>query len=365
MRFDLTRQEAWLPAQRLVFSSPGTAAGQHEARRLARWWDEYLAGCVGVDISADLELPFAVRMDYLQLGAVGFGRSSGTVTRWERRREHLARDADDHFTLAVNRGASASQRETRSGHTLIAPGGASLFDHTEVSAHTSQGTNQVFGVLLPRRLLCAALPNAEDAVGAIIPAENEALRLLCYFADGLLDDDGLSDPALFSRAGQWLLDLTVLAFGTDRDNAEVARMRGLRAARLAAVLRRIRADYADPDISPVAVAARVGISTRHLHTLLQETGSSFSERVHELRLARAFALLTGQGGALPRVSDAAYAAGFTNLSCPISIAASDGSSGSRPPWPAAATALISSRQNHPRRRSAAAQRQRGAEMAGG
>jgi AraC-like DNA-binding protein len=148
----------------------------------------------------------------------------------------------------------------------------------------------------------------------VIPQGNEALRLLAYYADGLLDDESWADPAVLAQVGQNLLDLAVLAIGTDRDSEEAARLGGLRAARLAAVLRRIRADYADPEISPATVAARIGISTRYLHALLQETGSSFAERVLELRLAKAFGLLCGKCGAVRKVSDAAYAAGFSDLS---------------------------------------------------
>jgi AraC-like DNA-binding protein len=140
------------------------------------------------------------------------------------------------------------------------------------------------------------------------------LRVLASYAGSLLADRDIEHPAVLMQAGQHLLDLAVLAVGTDRDNAEIARLRGLSAAHLAAVLRRIRADYADPEISPETVATRVGISTRYLHKLLHETGVSFAERVQELRLARAFALLCGEGGTVRKISDAAYEAGFSDLS---------------------------------------------------
>ena len=94
----------------------------------------------------------------------------------------------------------------------------------------------------------------------------------------------------------------------------MAKSRGLRAARLDAVLRLIRAEYADPEISPTRIAARLRISTRYLHKLLHETGSSFSERVQELRLEKAFALLSGKTRATRKVHEAAYDAGFSDLS---------------------------------------------------
>jgi AraC-like DNA-binding protein len=159
-----------------------------------------------------------------------------------------------------------------------------------------------------------ALSNREDLAGIGIPAGDAALRLLGDYADGLLDDPALSDPVALTEAGQSLLELAVLAFGAYRDRIEIGQRRGLRAARLAAVLRCIRIDYADPDLSPQNVARRVGISTRYLHGLLQDTEASFSERVRDLRLAKAFTLLCAGRGSPCSVSEAAYEAGFSDLS---------------------------------------------------
>jgi AraC-like DNA-binding protein len=169
-------------------------------------------------------------------------------------------------------------------------------------------------LMLPRRLFTGRQAKADELIGATVPAANEALRLLRTYADMLLDGEGLSNPAVLAHAGQTLTDLAVLAFGTDRDNTEAARASGLRAARLAAVLRQIRLDYADPEISPERIAGRVGISTRYLHELLQETGISCAERIQEPRLEAAFAILCRQTGKNRKVSDTAYAVGFNDVS---------------------------------------------------
>ena len=76
----------------------------------------------------------------------------------------------------------------------------------------------------------------------------------------------------------------------------------------------IRTEYSDPHIAPDRVARRLGISTRYSHHLLQETGTSFAERVQTLRLEKAFSLLSGEAGASRNVSEAAYGAGFSDLS---------------------------------------------------
>jgi AraC-like DNA-binding protein len=301
--------------QKLVFSSPGRAEGTEEPRRFARWWEEFRATVGGREISAaDRDAPFFATVEYLSLGAIGLGRGSGSINRIERRRHHVAAYGVDCFVLVINRSGRRSHASTGSRSAAVPSGGAMLFDFAEPSVNTYPGDHRWSSLRLPRRLFYGAVRGASDLAGSAVPAENQALRLLTHYADGLFDDQGPSDPALLTQAGQHLMDLTVLAFGTDRDDAEIARLRGLRAARLDAVLRRIRADYAGPEISPEAVAIRVGISTRYLHKLLHETGVSFAERVQELRLARAFALLCGGGGVARKVSDAAYDAGFSDLS---------------------------------------------------
>lgn len=306
--------DAFLASQRIAFSSQASGVGCDDAK-LARWCDEYFETYGGVKITADWESAAPISLQYLPLGAVALrAEDAPSINGFYRQREHVARDGDDHFTLIINRGSRPTERLARLQSTTLGVRAAILFDRSEASAHFCPGGSDRLVLILPRRQTCAALANAEDLVGSVIPAGNDALRLLAHHADGLLDDAELRDPAVLGQAGQNLLDLTVLAFGTDRDNTEVARCRGLRAARLAAVLRCIRLDYTDPQLSPEQVARRVGISTRYLHELLHETAASFAERVQELRLAKAFALLTNPHSGARKISDAAYAAGFNDLS---------------------------------------------------
>ena len=105
-----------------------------------------------------------------------------------------------------------------------------------------------------------------------------------------------------------------LAIATPMTADEPGLANSLRAVRLDAVTRAIGARFAEPDISPSAIGATMGLSVRYVHHILQETGISFSERVLELRLARALSLLIGHEGHSLRVSDAALAAGFSDLS---------------------------------------------------
>ena len=80
------------------------------------------------------------------------------------------------------------------------------------------------------------------------------------------------------------------------------------------MLERIRIGYARPGFSARIVARELRLSTRYVQDLLAESGSTFAERVLELRLLDVYSQLTGQRTPYATVSDLAYAAGFGDIS---------------------------------------------------
>jgi AraC-like DNA-binding protein len=61
------------------------------------------------------------------------------------------------------------------------------------------------------------------------------------------------------------------------------------------------------------VARRLGLSQRYVNDLLLETGASFTERVLELRLQKARAMLTDRRHDRVRIGGIAYACGFNEV----------------------------------------------------
>jgi AraC-like DNA-binding protein len=122
------------------------------------------------------------------------------------------------------------------------------------------------------------------------------------------------DPLLLDRVETTLIDLIALTLGAQRDVAEIARLRGLRAVRLQAILRAIKVGYADPAFSVRSVAQKLGLSPRYVNDLLQESGLSLSERVMELRLQQARAMLADARHDRLKIVEIAYACGFSEVS---------------------------------------------------
>jgi AraC-like DNA-binding protein len=164
----------------------------------------------------------------------------------------------------------------------------------------------------PLATMSRLVDNPASAYCSRVPAQSSALRLLtCYV--GILDDETLSTPDLRHNAVTHIHDLMALAIGATRDAAEVAKRRGVQAARLSAVKEDIAKRLDQPDLSVATLAALHRCSPRYLQGLFETEGTTFTEYVLAQRLARAHAMLSDRKFAHEKVGNIAYEAGFTTL----------------------------------------------------
>jgi AraC-like DNA-binding protein len=198
----------------------------------------------------------------------------------------------------------------------LAPGAATLYSDCDVAeTRGAAGENALFFLSLPRRRLLEFVANVEDLAGAPLDHTRPAMRYLHRYLDILLDFDAVGDDdALRAHIGTTLFDLTALALGATRESAELARMRGLRAARLQEIRAQIKVGFADPAFTVQGLASRLGLSPRYIQDLLHDTGHSFTERLLELRLQKARTMLADQRHDGMRAIDIACACGFDSVS---------------------------------------------------
>src|SRR5688500_17686106 len=76
----------------------------------------------------------------------------------------------------------------------------------------------------------------------------------------------------------------------------------------------LKADFADPAVSVASLATKLALSPAYLQRLLYDTGASFTERVLELRLQKARAMLASASHRRSRISEIALACGFSEVS---------------------------------------------------
>jgi AraC-like DNA-binding protein len=167
---------------------------------------------------------------------------------------------------------------------------------------------------LPEEAVLRLAPKAEDLVGTQLRDGGESLRMISAYSEMMFGQDAIADPLVSAHVSQTLIDLVGLALGAEKDAATIANERGMRAARLDAIVREIAASYLDPTFSVTVISVKLRLSPRYIQDLLQSTGSGFSDRVLELRLQHSVGLLARAVGSARKISDIAFSCGFNDLS---------------------------------------------------
>jgi AraC-like DNA-binding protein len=306
--------ETRLPAMsQVLFSSDELPARLGDAARFARWRDFMVSVHGSLDMSCLPDQPFSQRLDAAQFGSVAVLEFRGTTDRFTRTSRTVAASTSRGYFFTLNRGRALMALSQVGRESVLDAGGAALGNGAEAGDVCANGGNAYAMVVVPAERLEELVAGAEDMVARPIDPATPAMRHLRRYVEMLSREDE-DDPALLAHIGTALTDLIGLALGAGREAAELARMRGMRASQLALVLAEIRAGFRDPAFSPGVVASKVMLSPRYIRDLLHDTGTGFTERVMELRLQRARAMLAHRECDRLKVIDIALDCGFNEVS---------------------------------------------------
>ena len=299
------------------FSSEDLPDGFDDRARIAAWRDFLAAAYAPHEISGLHGQRFSQRLRGRRFDspptAVDVLHFSGTVSRmsWTTRGHSTPRAT--HFVLCFNRGpAPLSLRQL--GHEVqLDAETAAIASCTDPGDFCSAEPHDYWALAIDQVRLRELVDRVEDLVARPLP-NNPALRHLRQYLEITPSrQDAEDEPELFAHVGTTLTDLVALALGAGSDATESARSRGLRAARLHEIVKAIRMGFADPAFSPQYVAGTVGITDRYVQDLLHESGSTFTQRVLELRLQRARAMLENCRFDHLKVNEIASASGFNEI----------------------------------------------------
>jgi AraC-like DNA-binding protein len=280
-----------------------------EAQRLPRWREEFGRALVGVDIEPLYpERPFQAEAVMRALPGVRVALSNSSAAYYERTRG-LAAESDGSIGMIVNLGPTAAASQL--GESLELSTGDAAAVLTEQAGKLT-GTGHL-GILLPRDVLASRVDDLDSAVMRLIPSSTEPLRLLVSYLKLVQAEVMLATPELRQAVVSHIHDLVALALGANRNTRESG-LGAVVAARLAAALADINRSFTEPGLTLAAVALRQGVSPRYLQRLFEESGMSFTARVNEMRLQRAFALLNREHNRGRPISEIAWQAGFSNVS---------------------------------------------------
>jgi AraC-like DNA-binding protein len=301
--------------QKTILSSDELPASLDDQGRFSLWRDLYTACYGSVDLSRPDDRKFLLRAEFARFGAVGVGRFHGTINRAARTVSAIKSDANDDLCLCVNRAHTPVLCTQQGREAVLAPNGAALVSNTEAGEIRGEAENTWCLLVLPRDQLHQRVVEVENLTAVALDPTSPAMQHIGRYLDILLGPDGVADDAALSaHVEATLIDLITLVLAPCREAAAIANARGLRAARLQEILTGIKARFADEAFSSAGLAQSLGLSPRYVSDLLFETGLTFTERVLELRLQKARAMLSDPRLDAVKIGDIAHACGFGDVS---------------------------------------------------
>lgn len=298
--------------QKQIFSSAYLPEHLSHRERFHLWRDIFHAEVTTLEVGIS-EKPFEATLEAAAIGQLTYAKMSGTINRVTRTPHSIRTDPLDVYLLVMNLGAPVIGG-TYGANEIVMSTGSAFLDSSQPQQFLGGDHNVWASLSAPRKLLNDKFAGIADKQGVLIASNNEALTLLRNYltmVDGTVPPPG---SPLLDHISDTIIDLVGLATGAKGEAAELAGTRGLRAARLQAVLKQIKNNCRNPALSAQLVGLQLGLSARYIQDLLAATGTSFSERILELRLQDAKAMLADTRHQEKRIGDIALEVGFSDIS---------------------------------------------------
>jgi AraC-like DNA-binding protein len=249
-------------------------------------------------------LPEAIIMSGTLCGVRHAIRSKGSVS-----------SSEDELLVAVNLSGRTIVR-SRGRELALLDGDAILMTRDSTSLNFIHPVPaNMLGFRVPRDAIAPLADSIDDALIRVVPSGSEAIKLLVSYARGIAEEQqSLDTPELQRLVATHIHDLIALAAGATQDGQAVARGRGIRAARLRAIMSDIKANLGDCELTVAAVAQRQRVTPRYLHKLFEGEELTFSNFVLGQRLSRAHRMLRDPRFGDRSISSVAFEVGFGDLS---------------------------------------------------
>jgi AraC-like DNA-binding protein len=284
-----------------------------ENMRVATWCQHYGQTVLRADIDPADDAPFDATVLSRALPELQLVSGRFTAARIMRTREMIA-DGNDDLSLLVNQTGEVTV-SARGREVALRANDAVLISSSEALVFDRRSLGESIAIRIPYAKLSRAVVDVDDAIMHHMPGDKGALRLLARYVNTLLGDDhGETTPALRHHVATHVHDLVALTLGATREAADVAKSRGMAAARLRAAKIYIAEHISRRDVSIGSVASHLGVTPRYLQRLFENDGTTFSAFLLGRRLARAYRMLCEPQSVQRQVSAIAYDVGFGDLS---------------------------------------------------
>jgi AraC-like DNA-binding protein len=254
---------------------------------------------------------FRVDMLAQTLAGLDIAWSLNSPVRVNRTRQLLS-DGNDKCIFRWSDTASSAEHMGR--QMKAGAGDAVILSGCDPGSIALDSAAQIVGFSFPRAVLGSLLRDSDAWIARPIPGQSGSLQLLIRYLRILRDEPAAAAPEVQRLAVLHIYDLLAIALGATPDAAEVARERGVHAARLRVVKADIADHVSDGDLSIADVAARHRLKPRYVQRLFESEGTTFTQFVCDRRLDAAYRMLASRRFDHKRIGDIAFEAGFNDLS---------------------------------------------------
>ena len=281
-----------------------------ERDRVAVWREQFGRKIARYDFEP-LGNPFHGHVAVHAVSGLGLATVDHSPMRIMRTRELLT-DGDDDLILQISKTGSVASQLGR--EITNAPGDAMLNSNSDVGTFVSPSADSRCVLLaLSRRRLRPLLGDFDRALMLRVPAATPALKLLKAYIGGFSGEPALSIDLEETVIGH-IYELVALAIGSKRQTIDSTNGLGVRAARLHAAKKLALRHLGSQSLSPVMIAAHLGVTARYVHMLFEDEDASFGAFVLSKRLERAYRMLRDPRFNGLSISAISFDVGFGDLS---------------------------------------------------
>jgi len=277
--------------------------------RAEAWREVFGRAIVRADIDPLRLDEFRAEATVHQFAGVGVLFATTSAARQGNSRELIASDDLSFATPSCPYSISQIGRSP-----AVRPGDGVLLSNSDVGKVTLSADCRLTALSVSRAALLPLVPDLGAALVRPVPASSPALRFLMRYLDIVHDTQTLANADMQGMVATHVHDLLALTLGATRDAAEVAKRRGLSAARLRAIKADVLKNLGRLDLSVETVAASHGITPRQVQRLFEQDGVTFTAFVLGARLDYARGLLCDSATADLAIGRVAFDAGFSDLS---------------------------------------------------
>jgi AraC-like DNA-binding protein len=281
-----------------------------ERDRFAFVRDVYGRVIVKHDIEPHPGSPFHWQSVLRRLPGLGLASTNCSGVHTERTRAQI--DSDD---LILNVTLTGKRIVRQFGRDVVVGAGELAVTRSlDVASCDCDPSSRLLNIRIPVSALAPMIVDLDAVLVRVIPSDTESLQLLLKYAEILQTTDALQRADTRHLIVAHVHDLVALTLGITSDAAEIAKGRGVPAARLSAIRADITENLGRSDLTIDVIAGRHHVTPRYVRMLFEKKGLTFSEFVLRERLARAHRALVDPRVANRPISDIAFAAGFGDLS---------------------------------------------------